>query len=77
MAYLKQIDERHQKFLIKKMGILESLKQVPVLVLDCNEEFEQNPAKLDEHLQKLQDFLTTTQACQNVTFDEQHTQRYL
>jgi deoxyadenosine/deoxycytidine kinase len=61
-GYLKQIHKRHEQFLIKKNGILPHLKRVPVLVLNCDEDFEQNSTQLDEHIQKIQSFLTQTGA---------------
>lgn len=42
-AYLKQINEHHEQFLMEKEGILPELKTVPVLVLDCDREFESDP----------------------------------
>ncbi len=59
-AYLKQIHKRHEMFLIKKEGILPHLKRVPVLVLDCNKEFEQNPAQLHRHMHAIESFLIQT-----------------
>jgi deoxyadenosine/deoxycytidine kinase len=41
--YLDSLNKRHDDWLIyKKNGFIESIKQVPVLVLDCNQEFEEN-----------------------------------
>lgn len=61
LKYLKQIDAQHQKFLIEKEHILPALKNVPVLILDCNKEFEADPVMLAEHLARVQEFLRTTQ----------------
>ncbi|EKD48935.1 MAG: dihydroxyacetone kinase 2 [uncultured bacterium] len=62
LAYLKQIHHRHEAFLIKKDGILPDLKRVPVLTLDCNEEFENNPAQLHRHMHAIESFLVQTGA---------------
>ncbi len=59
-AYLKQIHKRHEMFLIKKEGILASLKRVPTLVLNCNEDFEENPTQLHRHLHTIESFLMQT-----------------
>lgn len=59
-AYLKQIHKRHEMFLLKKEGILPHLKRVPILILNCNEEFEQNPAQLHRHMHTIQSFLIQT-----------------
>ena len=61
-AYLKQIHRRHESFLTKKEGILPHLKRVPVLILNCNEEFETNPAQLHRHMHAIQSFLVQTGA---------------
>ncbi len=61
-AYLKQIHRRHESFLIKNDNILPILKRVPVLTLDCNEEFESNPAQLHRHMHAIQSFLVQTGA---------------
>lgn len=38
--YLQQIHDRHEEFLIHKHGLLSDMRAVPVLVLDCDKEFE-------------------------------------
>jgi len=60
-AYLEQIHEHHEAFLIEKSGILPELKEIPVLVLDCNKEFETDENVLKEHFVKVQNFLIKTQ----------------
>jgi len=67
-AYLKQIHEHHEAFLMAKEGLLPELKNVPVLVLDCNEEFEGNPAKQHEMFEAVQDFMLQTQPAQPTQF---------
>jgi deoxyadenosine/deoxycytidine kinase len=59
-TYLQQIHKRHESFLIKKEGILPHLKRVPVLILNCNEDFEQNTSQLHKHLHAIESFLTQT-----------------
>ncbi len=61
LSYLKQIHEHHENFLIHKEGLLPELKTVPVLILDCNEDFEDNAAKMQELFEKVQDFMLETQ----------------
>lgn len=63
LSYLKQIHDHHEAFLIHKEGLLPELKNVPVLTLDCNEEFEGNPVKMHELFEKVQDFMLQTQQC--------------
>ena len=38
LAYLKQIHEKHEQFLVRKEGVLPELASVPLLVIDCNQE---------------------------------------
>ena len=54
---MQQIHEHHEQFLIEKSGILPSLKTVPVLILDCNEEFETNPEILKNHFAQIKQFM--------------------
>ena len=57
LKYLKQIHQRHEDFLLHKKNILPELKTVPVLVLNCNAEFETDLKQLKEHLDKVEQFL--------------------
>ncbi|MFH1831273.1 MAG: deoxynucleoside kinase [bacterium] len=58
LGYMKQIHDRHDKFLIEKEDVHHTLENIPVLVLDCNQEFENNKLVLDEHINKIKAFLT-------------------
>ncbi len=58
--YMKQIDERHTDYLLNKNGVVEDLKPVPVLVLDCNEEFENNPERCTALMKQVEEFMLTT-----------------
>ena len=62
LEYMKQIHDLHDDFLVYKNGVSKQLEATPVLILNCNEEFEKNGKKLQEHLNKLQDFLLETQS---------------
>ncbi len=61
-AYLKQIHRKHETFLAKQASILPQLRRVPILTLDCNDEFENNPAQLHKHMHAIQNFLIQTGA---------------
>lgn len=61
LEYLQQIDACHRAFLLEKTGVLPQLKNIPVLTLDCNEEFESSPKKLAAHLERVKEFLALTQ----------------
>ena len=60
-AYLRQIHDYHEAFLVRKNGLLQELKNVTVLILDCNEEFESNETQLKQHFDILQKFMLSTQ----------------
>ena len=64
LSYLKQIDQRHEGFLLEKNNILPELASVPVLILNCDQEFEHNEVLLQEHLEKVQNFMQITQGVQ-------------
>jgi deoxyadenosine/deoxycytidine kinase len=60
LEYLQQIHERHESFLIKKEHILPELVQVPVLILDANEEFESNQDRFGDYAVQVRAFLHAT-----------------
>lgn len=60
LAYLKQIHQQHESFLIKKDTVLPVLQKIPVLTLDCTVEFECNPAQMHRHIHALQTFFMQT-----------------
>ncbi|MBV8661223.1 MAG: deoxynucleoside kinase [Candidatus Dependentiae bacterium] len=57
--YLKQIHEKHEDFLIKKLNIHPSIAQVPVLVLDCNYDLLTDKKKLLDYVEQVQQFIQT------------------
>lgn len=61
LQYLKQIHARHESFLLNDKHTLPHIANVPVLVLDCNQEFETDSAQLKNHLDAVQEFLKRTQ----------------
>lgn len=56
LEYLQQLHDKHQDWLIEKNGVAAYLKDLPVLVLNCNQEFEGNKAVQDEHMARIQAF---------------------
>ena len=57
--YIQQIHSCHETFLVEKKDVLAELQQVPVLILDCNEEFEAEPAYFKKHAQTVARFINT------------------
>lgn len=57
LDYLKSLHVKHEQWLIDKVDIFSSLRSVPVLVLDCDKDFESDVAVRDEHLLRITDFI--------------------
>ncbi len=57
LEYIKQIHKCHEDFLVHKKGVLAELQDVPVLVLNCNEEFEADSEQFALHAQKVSEFV--------------------
>lgn len=57
LDYLYQIDKQHERFLHTKESVVNMLHAVPVLTLDCNEEFEQDPVQFAQQCQQIKDFI--------------------
>ncbi len=59
--YLEHIGRWHDKFLIEHEGVTESLKHVPVLVLDANCNILADEARLLEYINKVEQFICQRQ----------------
>ncbi len=57
LDYIKQIHQCHENFLLEKINVLQELVATPVLVLDCNAEFEKDGAQFRAHAQKVVEFM--------------------
>jgi len=57
LEYIKQIHKCHEDFLVHKKNVLAELVKVPVLVLDCNEEFEADTKRFAAHAEKVSSFV--------------------
>lgn len=60
LEYLQNIHERHEDFLMRKTNILPELKTVPVLTIDCNQDFEEQQELFSEHIQAVTEFISRT-----------------
>jgi len=57
LAYLQDIHDLHDAFLINKHEVSQVITQTPVLVLDCNAEFEADTTLFTEHCSKIEQFI--------------------
>ncbi len=55
LDYLKMLHVKHENWLVNKTGVDEIIKQIPVLVLQCDEDFEHNIGEQIKHVQKIAD----------------------
>lgn len=60
LSYIQQIHDKHEQFLHARQNVHPKVASVPVLTLNCDQEFEQNPTKLAEHLERLTAFFENT-----------------
>ena len=51
--YIEKLYEKHEEWLINKIDLTKSLLNVPVLILDCEKEFQNNFNVQQEMAQKL------------------------
>ncbi len=56
LNYLTMLHNKHENWLIEKIGVDDYIKNVPVLVLDCTQEFENNPELCRKYAQQIVDF---------------------
>jgi deoxyadenosine/deoxycytidine kinase len=56
-AYINQIHTRHEEFLVTKEIVTPDLKKVPVIIIECNEDFEQNLHTFLKQAQLVEDFI--------------------
>jgi deoxyadenosine/deoxycytidine kinase len=58
--YIEQIHQQHESFLIDNSIMHESIKHIPILILDGNEEFEDNEIILHKHCAAIEQFIEMT-----------------
>ncbi|MFC1842736.1 deoxynucleoside kinase [Candidatus Dependentiae bacterium] len=56
LAYLQQLHDKHENWLIKKQNLDHYVQDVPVLILECDKEFETDEAQKNKLITKITDF---------------------
>lgn len=56
LDYIKQLHDKHESWLCEKKDIKPYLQDVPVLVLECNVDFENNKQEQDRHISRIREF---------------------
>jgi deoxyadenosine/deoxycytidine kinase len=57
LAYIEKVHQKHEEWLVQKIGITQSLQETPVLILDCNAEFENDKAEQERHITAIMNFI--------------------
>lgn len=56
LEYLKMLHMRHEEWLVQKHEVSPVIKDVPVLVLNCNVDFEHQKAEQEKHIARIAEF---------------------
>ncbi len=62
LDYLKSLHEKHEAWLLDKHEIAAYLHDVPVLILDCNQEFEGDKEQMEKHRKAIVSFIQSPQS---------------
>ncbi len=57
LSYVQRLHERHEDWLIHAVEPLDSIKDVPVLVLQCDKDFEHDAGQSTQHLEAIRSFI--------------------
>jgi len=60
LEYLEHLHNKHESWLIDKKETINSLENIPVLVIDCTQDFESNSDVQRQYIQQLYAFIQTT-----------------
>ncbi len=64
LSYLQSLHTKHEEWLIEKKNIATYLQQVPVLVLETDVEFENDPDQMEKYLQEIAGFMRVSSGAQ-------------
>ncbi len=72
LDYLKMLHQKHEDWLIERKDVSPSLHEVPVLVLNCNKDFEQNKEEQEKHIESIREFFNVVQIVHSDKSDKSH-----
>jgi deoxyadenosine/deoxycytidine kinase len=57
LEYLQQLHQKHEDWLVYKKELDGKISDIPVLILDCNKDFENNREEQEKHIIRVQKFI--------------------
>ena len=57
LSYLSLLHTKHEEWLIDKKDVSTQISTIPVLILDCDEEFEENKAQHKKIMEQIRSFM--------------------
>jgi deoxyadenosine/deoxycytidine kinase len=63
LSYVQLLHDKHEEWLLEKRNIASYLKDIPVLILPCNKDFESDPREQEKHIESIISFMYANNAC--------------